>query len=115
MHTLHPAWHPVPRGGDKDPGEQERPAGLAHHGEAKGLWLLPLKTTAGEAQGREKQFKLLYNIDTRAKYKLPLNKAGPGMTGFFTAGGGELSGIIPWLRDGGCSAQPQGMPGVSNP
>ena len=80
-----------PRGGDRDPREQEGPAGLAHRGEAKGLRLLLLKTSAGEARGREKLFKLPYNVDIKTtRYKLPVNKAGLGIAGFFTAGGGGL-------------------------
>lgn len=104
MHTLQqtPACHPVPRGGDRDPRggdrdprEQEGPAGLAHGGEAKGLRLLPLKTSAGEARGREKLFKLPYNADIRTtRFKLPVNKAGLGITGFFTAGGGGLRNYL---------------------
>lgn len=50
---VHPACHPVPRGGDRDPREQEGPAGLAHHEGAKRLRLLPLKSSAGEARGEK--------------------------------------------------------------
>lgn len=85
-----------PRGDDRDPREQKGPARLAHRGEAKGLRLLPLKTSAGEARGREKLFKLPYNVDIRTtRYKVPMNKAGLGITGFFTAGGGELRNYPP--------------------
>lgn len=85
-----------PRGDGRDPREQKGPARLAHRGEAKGLRLLPLKTSAGEARGREKLFKLPYNVDIRTtRYKLPMNKAGLGITGFFTAGGGELGNYPP--------------------
>ena len=79
-----PACHPVPRGGDGDPREPEGPAGLAHHGEAKGLRLLALKTAAGEAQGREKRLKLPYNAGVRTtRCQLPRREAGLGMTGVF--------------------------------
>ncbi|XP_072741543.1 uncharacterized protein [Ciconia boyciana] len=79
------------RAGDRDPREHEGLAGLAHRGEAKGLWLLPLKTSAGEARGRGKLFKLPYNVDIRTtRYKLPVHKAGLGIRGFFAAGGGGL-------------------------
>lgn len=51
---------------------------------------LPLKTSAGEARGREKLFQLPCDVDIRiTRWKLPLNSAELGINGIFHCWGRE--------------------------
>ncbi|XP_074971113.1 uncharacterized protein LOC142066904 [Phalacrocorax aristotelis] len=84
------AWHLTPGEVTGTPGSRRDLPGMPPW-RSKGAVAAPSKTSAEEAQGRKKLFKLLYDVDIRTtRYKLPMNKAGLGSAGFFTAGGGGL-------------------------